>query len=495
VDASAEAMVRQASLLDRRGRVTEAIAAYQSALDRWPDLPNSWYNLAVLQRKAGDYSTALASYQQALDRGVKRPEEVHVNRGVIYADHLRQPEAAEREYRRALALTPAYVPALFNLGNLYEDLGLREAALEAYEKILAADPACYAALARHANLHTVTDPDDRLIERLRTALGGRSATAADRAVLGFALGRLLDGCGSYAAAFGAYRAANVESRASAAPGTAVYDRAVEEQLIHRMAAAFPAAAQAPAAAPPGSRQVAMRQAPQPVFVCGMFRSGSTLIEQLLGRHPRVTAGGELEFIPRAAREQLAPFPESMATVSADQLQSVAARYLDTLADMFPGAQFVTDKRPDNFVFIGLIKTLFPAAKIVHTRRDPQDNCLSIYFLHLDHRMSYALDMLDIGHHYRQYLRLMAHWKGLYGADIFDVDYDAFVREPGPLAQRLLAFLGLEWDERCLAPPPSGEAVRTASVWQVREPIYQRSSGRARHYQRELAELREYLART
>jgi hypothetical protein len=137
--------------------------------------------------------------------------------------------------------------------------------------------------------------------------------------------------------------------------------------------------------------------------------------------------------------------------------------------------------------------LVPDAKIVHTTRDALDNCLSIYFLHLDQGMNYALDLMDIGHHYLLYLRLMAHWKALFGADILDLSYDALVAEPKPVIERLLEFLGLEWDERCLSVPSAGRAVKTASVWQAREPLYQRSSGRSRHYERQLSALRDYFS--
>ena len=113
----------------------------------------------------------------------------------------------------------------------------------------------------------------------------------------------------------------------------------------------------------------------------------------------------------------------------------------------PDAAVVTDKRPDNFLYVGLIKSLFPDARIVHTTRDPLDNCLSVHFLHLDHAMGYALDLMDTAHYYRQYRRLMAHWKSLYGDDILDFDYDTFVRDPGPAVERLLAFCGLDWEER------------------------------------------------
>jgi Sulfotransferase family len=163
-----------------------------------------------------------------------------------------------------------------------------------------------------------------------------------------------------------------------------------------------------------------------------------------------------------------------------------------VATLFPGVAYGTDKRPDNFLYIGLIKSLFPAARIIHTTRDPLDNCLSVYFLHLDHGMGYALDLGDIAHYYAQYRRLMAHWKALYPDDILDFDYDRFVGEPRPSVQGLLSFCGLDWHEDCMHFQRARNAVKTASVWQVREPLYQRSSGRWRHYERHLAELKEGL---
>ena len=174
----------------------------------------------------------------------------------------------------------------------------------------------------------------------------------------------------------------------------------------------------------------------------MFRSGSTLTEQVLAGHSRVAAGGEIGFLPSMVRTALAPFPAAMARATRQQLDLLGARYLEMLSGLFPGAEHVIDKRPDNFLYIGLIKTLFPNARIIHTTRDPLDNCLSIFFLHLDHSMGYALDLMDTGHYYAQYRRLMAHWKALYGADILDFDYDALVREPRPAVERLLAFCGL-----------------------------------------------------
>lgn len=227
----------------------------------------------------------------------------------------------------------------------------------------------------------------------------------------------------------------------------------------------------------------------------MFRSGSTLLEQLLAGHSRIQAGGELNLLPPIAEHALRPYPESAAAAPPARLRALAAEYCRSLAARFPGADLVTDKRPDNFLYVGLIKRLFPEAKIVHTTRDALDNCLSVFFLHLDQSMSYALSLMDIGHYYRQYTRLMLHWKSIYERDIIDVSYDELVRQPRPVMARLLSGLDLEWDERCLETAPAGRFVRTASVWQVREPLYQRSSGRAQHYAPQLSPLRAYLDRS
>lgn len=476
------ALVREAMRLDRTGSAAEAEAAYLKALASDPALPDCWYNLGVLQRRAGRHEAALASYAKALEHGITGAEEVHLNRGVIYSDVLRQPAEAERELKAALALNPAYLPALFNLANLHEDRGERNEAQALYEKILGLEPRAHEALARLANVSKVAGAQDPIIGRLRAALAAPSATPADRASLGFALGRALDAAGAYDEAFLAYEAANRTSAASA-PKSARYDRQRQEALIGEIIKAFPGQAQA--AASPGARQA-------PIFILGMFRSGSTLVEQVLAAHPDVTAGGELEILPDLVRRELTPFPATVARLSPERVQALSQQYLGALAARFPQARVLTDKRPDNFLYVGLIKRLFPTAKIVHTVRNPLDNCLSVYFLHLDQAMSYAHDLLDIGHYYREYRRLMTHWSALYGTDILDFDYDAFVREPRAALERLLAFCGLAWDERCLAFHEAAAPVRTASVWQVREPLYARSSGRWRNYRRQLEPLRAFL---
>lgn len=476
------ALVQKATLLEQAGKFADAEALYARVLDDWPQLTDTWYNLALLQRRMGKFAEALASYQQALDRGVSLPEEVHLNRGVIYSDCLRQDDAAERELDAALRINPRYVPALFNLANLREDYGRREDAVALYERILALDPNHYEALSRYASLTLAKHRDDPIVNRLHAAIRGPAVNAHDKASLGFALGKVLDACGSYDEAFDAYSGANRDSRAAAPANAPRYDRVAHERLIDAIIGQFSAA--------PGAASKPLH--PRPIFICGMFRSGSTLAEQVLAAHSQVQSGGELPFIPSIASQVLAPFPARMHGVTDEQLQALAQQYQESLAKLFPGASHVTDKRPDNFLYIGLIKRLFPGAKIVHTTRQPLDNCLSIFFLHLDHRMSYALDLMDIGHYYAQYRRLMAHWQSLYGADILGFDYDAFVADPERSTRELLTFCELPWEDACLSFHQARTAVKTASVWQVRRPVYRESSGRWRRYERQLQSLRRFL---
>jgi tetratricopeptide (TPR) repeat protein len=396
---------------------------------------------------------------------------------------LQQPDAAEKELQTALRLNSKYLPALLNLANLNEDRGRRATALTLYERILALDPGCSEALARYANLKTISQADDPLLGQLQTALARTAATAADKASLAFALGKTLDGCGAFDKAFDSYVAANRYSRASVVRGGTGYNRRQQEEFVSQLIATFDRVST-------GVPEVSSTA--YPIFICGMFRSGSTLTEQVLAGHSQVTSGGELDLLPALARSQLTPFPAAMSGISSSRINELTASYLVDLAKLFPGANFVTDKRPDNFLYIGLIKRLFPKAKIIHTTRDPLDNCLSIFFLHLDHSMSYALDLMDTGHYYRQYQRLMAHWKTLYGPDILDFNYDAFVHEPKPAVEQLLAHCGLDWEDNCLNLQRESGVVKTASVWQVREPVYLRSSGRWRNYAKHLAALRSHL---
>jgi tetratricopeptide (TPR) repeat protein len=475
MDREVAAYLERAGALRRAGRVDEAIAAYRALLDREADLPDSWYNLGWLQRQARQYQASLDSYGEALKRGVRDPEEVHLNRAVILSDHLARHDEAETELEAALKLRPDYLPALLNLGNLHEDRGNREAAQAAYRRALEAAPGDALALSRLAGLLDVkSDAAAELSGLLRAAISTEREASA-RADLGFSLGRLLDGRDDYDEAFGAFEASNRAARESFGGAFSGYDREAQERFVDRSIAAFPESAEHGGTPAPA------------IFILGMFRSGSTLVEQILAGHSRIVSGGELDLIPVLV-SGIVPHPEAVAAADESTVEHWRKFYLDGLAPFAREGSLVTDKRPDNFLHVGLIQTLFPDAKIVHTRRNRLDNLLSLYFLHLGPGMPYALDLADAAHWYREYERLMEHWKALYPDDIFDLDYDALVEEPEPLLRRLLDFLELDWEDGLLDFHERKGAVKTASVWQVRERLHSRSSGRWRSYEEQLRQL-------
>lgn len=487
MNSDARRLLDGASRLSALGRRAEAIAVYQRLLAREPDRPDSWYNLGMLLRADGQAEAALAAYQEALDRGIAGPEEARLNRAVILSDDLRRNDEAEAELIAALEIDPDYVPAALNLANLKEECGERAAAADLYRRILPPDDGSTApyldlrleALARLAHLEPPASADDPALRQLEAAAAQRRTIGAEtRANLYYSLGRALDRLGEYDRAFAAYAEANRNAR-RAGP---LYDRSSIVREVDALIAEFTSTA-------PHRRSAGARQ---PVFICGMFRSGSTLAEQALAAHPMVTPGGELNLLNRIEID-LAPYPQSIRTLSDERAASIAEAYQRELVRLFPQSasegSIVTDKRPDNFLRIGLIKRLFPDAKIIHTVRNPADTCLSVYFEHIDQRLvGYASDLADCAHYYGQYRRMMAHWKERYPGDILDFDYDRFVAEPRPALERLLAFLGLGWDEKCLSFHELRNPVKTASYWQVRRPLYTASSGRRRHYEAHLAPL-------
>jgi len=459
--------VRLAALLEGLGRLDAAISHYQRLLQRRPDYAAAHFNLALLYRNDRRYTESLDAYAAAIRHGIDNVQEVWSNMGVVYSE-LRSGDKARDMYQRALEVDPEYIPALFNLAGLCEERGDRQQALDLYKKILDLNPRHWDALARLAYSGQVADENTGLIDTLRDATVKAREDPVAREGLFFALGKVLDDLDRYDEAFAAYRSANALGKSR----NPVYDSLLAEQAVGQLMEMF---------SPEWIRRTETTLTAAPVFICGMFRSGSTLVEQILGAHPAITAGGELDYLPWLVARYLAPYPERLLSASQKELTAMGKEYLARLKSLFPDAGVLTDKRPDNFLYLGLIKILFPAARIIYTKRDPMDNCLSVYFQQLGGNLGYATDLKDIAHYYRQHVRLMTHWTGCFGGDIFTVDYDELVRAPEPILRRLLDFLGLEWDERCLKFQGTGNLVKTASVWQVRGELHSRSSGRWRNY--------------
>ena len=466
----------------REGRWAEAVSTLERVVELNPGHADSWYNLGYARRHARLYAAALGAYEKALELGVRGAEEVRLNRAVILSEHLHDSGAAEAELKEALVARPDFTAAWLNLGNLREDLGDHAGAREAYEAALRASPGNGRALARLGAITAHQGQPVEAIAFLEAAAGSVRPRSEDSAELGFALGNALDAAGKYREAFAVIDEANATAASLRAPERR-YDRRAQEALVDDLIATF----DRPVRPPTGER-------PPVAFICGMFRSGSTLIEQMLARHSAVAAGGELEFIPAMVAEQLQPYPQSLAEAGEERLDQLRRDYLGQVRDLFPDAPLVTDKRPDNFLHIGLIKTLFPGARIIHTVRNALDNILSAYFLYFSESVAYSERLDDIVHYFAQYRRLMGHWQGLYGSDIFTVDYDRLVDDPKAVLEPLLDFLGLDWEEGCLDQQSSGSAVRTASVWQVRKPLHRKSSGRWRNYTSELSDVRNSLAK-
>lgn len=463
------------------GRIEEAISTYQQLLGRNPKLAGAWYNLGYLQRCRRHFPEAIDAYRRALSANIERPEEVHLNLAVILSEHMDRMPEAESELLAALHINPEFVPGLLNLGNLQEDQGHSQQARSTYEKVLEIEPLNGRAMSRIAMIEVIEGRTSESVPRLQAALRAGSATMDDLAEIGFALGHVHDALGEYDEAFAAMTSANA-ARVTATSPSLRYDATSHEHLIEELIAAF----QAPSTNGHG------RDLREPIFICGMFRSGSTLAESIISSHSRVTAGGELEFMPALVAEKLKPYPQSLLAPSPELIAELRAAYMAELNAIYPCYDVITDKRPDNFLHIGLIKTLFPRAKIVHTFRNPLDNILSIFLGNFDQSISYSNSIADTYHWFVQYRRLIMHWKLLYGDDIFDLDYDELVSNPEKTVRSLINFCGLEWEDGCLDRKAGSETIRTLSAWQVRQPLHSRSSGRWRNYEAHLEEIASKL---
>ena len=430
----------------------------------------------ILYKRDKRYKEARAAYEKSIELGIDDPQEVYSNLGVLHSD-LHDAERAAEMYRRALEIAPDYVPALFNLAGLFESAGDRDKAIELYRKILAIEPGNHESRARIVNATRITSSEDALLADVRDAIESAGDDRFGAEALYFALGKGLDELGRYDEAFSAYKAGNDLGKLRGPQ----YDRAATERAFDQLIDLFDT---------DWIRDSASRSEFTPIFICGLFRSGSTLTEQVLASHPDITPGGELDLLPWLLARRLAPYPQGARNATKDSIREVAEEYQAKAQELLPDRRFMTDKRPDNFLHLGLIKAMFPSAKIVYTRRHPLDNCLSLYFQPLGGALGYTTELGDIAHYYQQHERLISHWQSCLGDSMQTVDYDEFVRTPEPVVRRLLEFLDLDWDERCLDFTSAGNLVKTASVWQVRGEMHSRSSGRWRNYASQLGPIRD-----
>ena len=458
---------RLAKILAGLGQYGTAIKEYRNFIAGNPASANAWFNLALLYKKAKQYQQAISSYEEAINLGVSGQEEVYSNLGVLYSD-MRDAEMAMKMYSRSLEIAPGYIPAMFNMAGLYEERGEKEQAEELYQAILEKNPRHYDSLSRLAYAKKISNEDEKLLSELEKAVEDAEELSIEKESVLFALGKAHDDLEQYDRAAEFYDMANRIGEHRNNP----YVREELEQSFDQVIKVFSASS---------IEQRKTASTATPIFICGMFRSGSTLLEQLLSSHREITAGGELDNIQWLIQKKILPFPEQVLSLSSADLGSISDEYLDMLCEVFTDSTCVTDKQPDNYVLLGLIKILFPNCKIIYTRREMLDNCLSIYFQQLGAKLNYATDMQHIVHYYRQHERLVQHWQECFKENIFTVDYDRIVHEPETQLRAVVEFLELDWDPACLEPGTSDNLVKTASVWQVREDLHSRSIGRWMHY--------------
>lgn len=421
---------------------------------------------AYLQEHPGDAEFAFLQTQCLIDSG--------------------NAEAAIEKLRLVLRAEPLSAPLQHAMGMLLSELGRFEQAKEYFSKALAIDPQFYGA---YFNLAAIQDfsgdqtATDELEKRVRQhpPRDPHMGVAAE-----FTLGKMLDDQGRYDQAFTHFQRGNSIMRGLLRYSTSA-QKIYVDSLIEHLNADFIE----------GHRSAA-HASDVPVFILGMLRSGTSLAEQILAGHSQISGGGELMFMPQAIRK----YTEQPAAVTGDKiaalpdetLKAIGAHYLAKLEEFYPSKRRVTDKLPGNFMIIGLIRTLFPMARIIHCVRDPLDTCLSCYVTHFDGGHPYTYDLQELGEYYRMYRSLMTHYQGLIGDEhILTVRYEDLVSDVEAEAKRMLEFCGLDWEPACIEFSKVARAVKTASLYQVRQGAHTRSVGRAQRYAAHLEPLRKILA--
>ncbi|MFO0834715.1 MAG: sulfotransferase [Phycisphaerales bacterium] len=397
---------------------------------------------------------------------------------------LSKPEEAFAAFEQALRLDPASTNLHLSRARALEALGRRDDALEVLAKLSADPDANPATIAQYAISARNTEHAQLARGRLLDAITRLSTNSPGMIGLQFALAGFLDDEGDYAGAFRAYHRAN-----SLLPQT--FDAAQLEARFDDIIASFPSDRFA-------SFPRSTRPDRTPVFIVGMPRSGTTLLERILGGHPQAAGVGEqptmiMLAISLSARIGTTTTPSRAVALSTPgALDTLADEYLDSIRVLAPDARRVVDKMPHNFMHLGLISLALPGASIIHNRRHPLDTCLSIYATWLRESHDYAVSLRGIACMYRNYHRLMKHWSTLLGDRIIDCAYEDIVADTAGNARRIIDQIGLPWDDQCLAFHARDGIVNTASVRQVRKPIYSTSTNRWKNYEPYIGELIDSL---
>jgi len=459
-----------------QAKLNEAVASFSQSLRLDPRNANTYLNLGTALGKLGRDEEAIACYREALKINPDYVE-AQCNIGELLINAGR-PEEALACFQQAAQIDPGYIQAPLGEIKALDRLGDFERASARLQPLLNADKVSAGAALAYGSLcrHVGRCADAiAMLERVLVLEQGRETLDNNQYLsLHFELGRLLDAAGDYERAFNHYRQGNALK--GQVFSSEEYARHVDD-LIAIYSAEF--MARSPRAGNTSTR---------PLFIVGMPRSGTSLVEQIIASHPQIAAGGELRDINDIARglpsvlNTPLSYPQCLSALTEEACERLSRQYLDKLETISPDALRVTDKMPANFKFLGLIALLFPQAHIIHCTRDPLDTCLSCYFQHFAAGHPYAYDLENLGSYYHQYQRLMAHWRKVITLPMMEVCYEDLVAGQETVSRDIIAFCGLPWDDRCLRFHETKRVVPTRSYDQVRQPLYRRSVGRWRHYE-------------
>jgi tetratricopeptide (TPR) repeat protein len=472
----AEAHFQLGIALGRLGDDLAAIEALQSAVRISPKMAEAHHCLGRMFRVRGKQAEAIQAYKRAAGAA---PNTTLGRLSDAWAMILEQRgNEAEECLRRAMALDPANSELPWLLATLLGEAGRFDEAELLFQRTIDLDPGQVGAYYDLLTSKQLTESDRPLLTRMKGLVGRPNVVGEPRIRLLFALAKGLDDLREYDEAMRCFDEANRLCRQALA-----FDHAEHKGKVDRIIEAFTADYLA-------SNASLGTDDARPIMILGMPRSGTTLVEQIVSSHPSVSAGGEIQFWIDQGDMLL---KQGLAEGVTDNAGRLASAYRAELDRISSEAARITDKNPYNFFWIGLVRLAFPKARIIHCRRHAVDTCLSIYTTHFAVRTGYGSDRRDLVFYYRQYRRLMRHWNSvLPPGTMFDVQYEDLIADPERWSRALIDFCELDWHPACLRPEKNRRSVKTASLWQARQPIYRTSVDRWRNYEPWLGELRELL---
>jgi tetratricopeptide (TPR) repeat protein len=483
----AAAYTNAGTLCQAEGKLEEALAYYTAAVHLSPELAEAQYNLANLLMEKGFYAESALHYRNALRiRADFQGAEVNLGYVLMLAG---QHDEAMTSFLKVLSVDAGNVKAITGVARIEAARGDFKQAYARLQPFLDTDSPDIGVAVAFAILCSPLGRCDEAISLLERALGRDASSTDNRNLLArahFELGRLYDMKSDFDIAFKHVQIGNA-LKLRIQPCNIREHLQYMQALVESYNAGFMAHA-------PRAQTVSRR----PVFIVGMPRSGTTLVEQILASHPGVFGAGELPAmnnivsgLPGMLASQ-APYPRCVSEISQGHVDGLAQSYLAHLAALSPDAIRVIDKMPHNFLHLGLINLLFPEACVIHCVRDPMDTCLSCYFQSFGPGLCFTSDLESLGAYYRQYQRLMDHWAAVLDIAMMEVRYEELIFDQEGTSRAMLGFCGLEWDERCLRFYDTKRMVNTASYDQVRTPLYRQSIGRWKNYESYLSPLKDSL---